>query len=131
MGIDPVTHEPLNKEEKHTESSSPQPIENNNHAAENDASANSDDNSSSMLALLNTLLLDEAPLADASSWGIINPPENGNCGSMATALPFGEEDSYSWLLDCQDFGIHDFGFDCLNDNIELNAMNTLDMGDKN
>ncbi|GLT91010.1 hypothetical protein SLE2022_089200 [Rubroshorea leprosula] len=148
MGIDPVTHEPLNKEEKRTDSSSPQPTENNNHAAENDASANSEDNSSSVLAencssddsnlldsicndeaLLNILWMDEAPLFDAS-WGVINPPENGNCGTMATALPSWEEDNCSWLLDCQDFGIHDFGPDSLDDNIELNAMNTLDMGDK-
>ncbi|GKU95473.1 hypothetical protein SLEP1_g8830 [Rubroshorea leprosula] len=75
--------------------------------------------------------MDEAPLVDAS-WNISNPPsvESANCGTMLTALPSWEDDGCSWLLDCQDFGIHDFGFDCLND-IELNATNTLDMGDKN
>ncbi|RVX15568.1 Protein ODORANT1 [Vitis vinifera] len=35
----------------------------------------------------------------------------------------------AWLLDCQDFGIHDFGIDCFND-IEVNSLNTLEMGDK-
>ncbi|GLU05639.1 hypothetical protein SLE2022_227280 [Rubroshorea leprosula] len=153
MGIDPVTHEPLIKEEKVAESSSLQPTENkenNDHAVENDATANSEDNSSTTQtencssddsnlldsicndeSLLNSLWMDEAPLVDAS-WNISNPPsvENANCGTMLTALPSWEDDGYSWLLDYQDFGIHDFGFDCLND-IELNATNMLDMGDKN
>lgn len=34
----------------------------------------------------------------------------------------------SWLLDCQDFGVQDFGFDCFDDDVEIsNVMSTLEM----
>lgn len=40
--------------------------------------------------------------------------------------------SSSWLLqDCQDFGVHDFGFDCFDDDVEIsNVMNALEMDNK-
>ncbi|XP_012475971.1 MYB-like transcription factor ODO1 [Gossypium raimondii] len=141
MGIDPVTHEPLNKEARTQESSSHAHHSADNHTTENDGIANSsEDNSSSPTencsttddpnlldaicsdeSLLNSLWMDEPPLVDVS-WTSISAGET-NCN--LTSLPSWEEDC-AWLLDCQDFGANDFGFDYLND-IELN---TLEMGDK-
>ncbi|XVE65014.1 hypothetical protein DITRI_Ditri07aG0147800 [Diplodiscus trichospermus] len=145
MGIDPVTHEPLNKEAKAEESSSHDHSAD-NHITENDGIAinsSSEDNSSTPTencsstddsnlldsicndeTLLTSLWMDEPPLVDAS-WNS-NIPAGETCNQ--TSLPTWE-DNCAWLLDCQDFGIHDFGFDCLND-MELNTMNTLEMGDK-
>ncbi|PPD99479.1 hypothetical protein GOBAR_DD03493 [Gossypium barbadense] len=113
----------------------------NNHTTENDGIANSsEDNSSSPTencsttddpnlldaicsdeSLLNSLWMDEPPLVDVS-WTSVSAGET-NCN--LTSLPSWEEDC-AWLLDCQDFGANDFGFDYLDD-IELN---TLEMGDK-
>ncbi|KAE8683829.1 Protein ODORANT1 [Hibiscus syriacus] len=64
-------------------------------------------------SLLTSLWLDEPPLVDASWNGAT--PATETCNNE-TSL----EDNIAWLLDFQDFGIHDFGFDCLNDN-ELNT----------
>ncbi|XWS49800.1 hypothetical protein CRYUN_Cryun12cG0033800 [Craigia yunnanensis] len=144
MGIDPVTHEPLNREAKAEESCSHADHSADNHITENDGIANSsEDNSSTPTencsstddsnllesicndeSLLTSLWMDETPLVDAS-WNSTIPARE-TCND--TSLP-SWEDNCTWLLDCQDFGIHDFGFDCLND-IELNMMNTLEMGDK-
>ncbi|XP_021275674.1 protein ODORANT1-like [Herrania umbratica] len=147
MGIDPVTHEPLNKEAKAEESSShADHSADNQNTTENDGIVNSsEDNSSTPTencssttddsnlldsicndeSLLTSLLwMDEPPLVDAS-W---NSVPAGETACNGTSLPSWEDDC-AWLPDCQDFGIHDFGFDCLND-IELNTMNTLEMGDK-
>ncbi|OAY56650.1 MYB-like transcription factor ODO1 [Manihot esculenta] len=80
--------------------------------------------------LLNSLWMDEPPLVD-SSWNNNNPPAMGNTnynGEMGYPYP-SWEDNCSWLLDCQDFGVHDFGFDCF-DNLEFKSLNTLEMGDK-
>ncbi|GAV88240.1 Myb_DNA-binding domain-containing protein [Cephalotus follicularis] len=144
MGIDPVTHEPLHQQ-GNTEESSPladhlpalvsQSIPDNDsiimNSEDNSSSSPTDENSSSDDShlidsicndefLLSSLWLDdEPPLVDASF-------NNLAAGDMG--LPSGE-DNCAWLLDCQDFGIHDFGFDCLND-IELNTMNALEMGEK-
>ncbi|KAK8504629.1 hypothetical protein V6N12_017206 [Hibiscus sabdariffa] len=135
MGIDPVTHQPLNKEAKPEESSSHAPHSADKHISENDGTGanSSEDNSSTPTedsdlldticndeSLLNTLWMDEPPLVDAS-WTSI-PAGEPNCN--ISSLP--SWDNCSWLLDCQDFGVKDFGFDYLND-IELN---TLEMGDK-
>ncbi|XP_022772808.1 protein ODORANT1-like [Durio zibethinus] len=144
MGIDPVTHEPLNKEVKAEESSSPADQSADNHITENDGIPNSSEaNSSTPIencsstrdsnllnsicndeSLLTSLWMDEPPLVDAS-WNSTTP---GGETCNGTSLP-SWEDNCAWLLDCQDFGIHDFGFECLND-IELNTMNMLEMGDK-
>ncbi|WRX18920.1 SANT/Myb domain - like 10 [Theobroma cacao] len=147
MGIDPVTHESLNKEAKAEESSShADHSADNQNTTENDGIVNSsEDNSSTPTencssttddsnlldsicndeSLLTSLLwMDEPPLVDAS-W---NSVPAGETACKGTSLPPWEDDC-AWLPDCQDFGIHDFGFDCLND-IELNTMNTLEMGDK-
>ncbi|XVF13304.1 hypothetical protein REPUB_Repub08aG0197200 [Reevesia pubescens] len=154
MGIDPVTHEPLNKEAKAEEESNSSShadnsADHNNHITETDGITNSssEDNISSTPAencsnttdhdsnlldticndesLLTSLCLDEPSLVDAS-WNNNSISAAGET-CIATSLP-SWEDSCAWLLDCQDFGIHDFGLDCLND-IELNKMNSLEMGD--
>ncbi|KAH7549564.1 hypothetical protein JRO89_XS13G0050400 [Xanthoceras sorbifolium] len=77
-------------------------------------------------SLLNSLWIDEPPLIDAS-WNNIQP---GGQNISDMSLPSWEDNSCAWLLDCHDFGIHDFGFDCLMSDIELNTLNTLEMGDK-
>ncbi|KAE8694579.1 Protein ODORANT1 [Hibiscus syriacus] len=142
MGIDPVTHQLLNKEAKPQQTSS--------HAHHHSAhihitddqgigASSSEDNNSSTTptedsnlldticndeSLLNSLWMDdEPPLVDASWTSIPAGESNSNMSSLPSW------DNCSWLLDCQDFGVNDFGFDYLND-IELNTMNTLGMGDK-
>ncbi|KAF2313130.1 hypothetical protein GH714_009409 [Hevea brasiliensis] len=158
MGIDPVTHEPFHKEAKTEESSSisqtdnllPESGNNNNNNSsmqENDGIANSEENSSSPQenccsdesillnsicndeTLLNSLWIDEPPLVDAS-WNNNNPPatENTNNGEMGYPYP-SWEDNCTWLLDCQDFGVQDFGFDSF-DNLEFKSLNALEMEDK-
>ncbi|XP_055821348.1 MYB-like transcription factor ODO1 [Solanum dulcamara] len=167
MGIDPVTHEPLNKEENPTD----QPIQesdqnkNNGHqqvvvvpestrvtaavtsseldnSSTSSSSASSSENScnESNLALetfnkndplLSCLLeaKDAPPLID-SSWELpVKSFDNINNNNNITSL--WDDGSFNWLLDCQDFGIHDFGFDnCFND-VELEVFNTIyDMENK-
>ncbi|KAJ7952457.1 Myb transcription factor [Quillaja saponaria] len=157
MGIDPVTHEPLNKQAdaEETEPYLPhsdhhnlvhhddhQLKENNNGSSvcselDNTNSPLTTENSSgdeSILLdsicsddsiLMNSLWLDQIPLVDALLDDSHTLPNNGT-DHDTMALPSWEENCGNWLLDCQDFGIHDFGFNCLNDNIESNAlMNTL------
>ncbi|OIW10819.1 hypothetical protein TanjilG_27765 [Lupinus angustifolius] len=128
MGIDPVTHEPLNK---HV--SSPE------EKAGNDVVLNSEDNSNSSTSqaentscgesllldsicrdesLINSLWLDETLLDDAL-WDIAPKADNVYNNTDKGLPPW--EDNYAWLLDCQDFGIHDFGINCFNE-IESNAL---------
>ncbi|KAG2681450.1 hypothetical protein I3843_11G145400 [Carya illinoinensis] len=152
MGIDPVTHEPLHEKQPCSEETSSNAIHlqessGNQSVQENDSIINSDDNSSSSPtencssdesllldnicnneSLVNSLWIDEAPLVDAGTATWENPPigENMICNMGLPSL----EENCAWLLDCQDFGIHDFGFDCFNDIDQLNALNTLDMGEK-
>ncbi|KAL4325161.1 hypothetical protein GQ457_11G023020 [Hibiscus cannabinus] len=108
MGIDPVTHEPLNEESSsHVHHSA------DNHITENDGAANSSDENSSPPPTEE----EEPPLVNAS-WTSCN----------ISSFP-SWEDKCSWLLDSQDFGVNDFGFDYQNA-IKLNMINTLEMGDK-
>lgn len=146
MGIDPVTHEPFHKEAKPEESSShadnlPE-SSGINPMQENDGIINSEDSSRSPTencssdesllldsicndeVLLNSLWIDEPPLVDASWKNITPAPESKNDMGFPSL-----EDNCTWLLDCQDFGVHDFGLDCF-DNIELNTLNTIEMEDK-
>ncbi|KDP25612.1 hypothetical protein JCGZ_20768 [Jatropha curcas] len=164
MGIDPVTHEPLQKEAKTEESSSvsqtdhllPEPANNssNDSIQENDGIVNSsEENSSSSqndqnfcrdesilldsicndTTLLNSLLMDEPPLIDAS-WNNTNNNNNNNSPpalenpNREMGYPYPSwEDNCTWLLDCQDFGVHDFGFDCS----DSAALHALEMEGKN
>ncbi|XP_034704728.1 protein ODORANT1 [Vitis riparia] len=149
MGIDPVTHEPFHKQAAAKETSPradhlPENDTHNLQLPDPDGIINSDqDNSSSSPpenssstdesrlldsvcnddSLMNCLWGDEMPLVDAS-WKFPSAGENFNNMGLPSW-----DDSCAWLLDCQDFGIHDFGIDCFND-IEVNSLNTLEMGDK-
>lgn len=145
MGIDPVTHETLNKEATSQNSSSPaehlSQVDNINihQVKENGVAINSEENSTSSpaenssgeesllmdsicsdVSLMNSMWLDETPLMD-TLWDTTPKLENEK-------LPMWE-DNCSWLLDCQDFGIHDFDFNCSSE-IESNALQTLDLDRK-
>ncbi|KAJ6341957.1 hypothetical protein OIU78_009992 [Salix suchowensis] len=151
-GIDPVTHEPLQKEARPEESSSSHAdilpeSSNNNVTQENDGIViNSDDNSRSPAEnssspedsilldsicndeiLLNSLWMDEPPLVDAS-WNSIIPPAAANTNDDM-GFPSWEE-NHTRLSDCQDFGVHDFGFDCFDSMEFISAHNTLEMEHK-
>ncbi|KAJ6714613.1 TRANSCRIPTION FACTOR MYB8-RELATED-RELATED [Salix viminalis] len=151
-GIDPVTHEPLQKEARPEESSSSHAdilpeSSNNNVTQENDGIViNSDDNSRSPAEnssspedsilldsicndeiLLNSLWMDEPPLVDAS-WNSIVPPAAANINDDM-GFPSWEE-NHTRLSDCQDFGVHDFGFDCFDSMEFISAHNTLEMEHK-
>ncbi|WOG81647.1 hypothetical protein DCAR_0100798 [Daucus carota subsp. sativus] len=152
MGIDPVTHEPLQKEETNsqvenlsqqfqspaeTEHQVP-PVQHTNDMASSETSCtptdqnSSGDESNSLSAicdqiddsLISYLFEDDTPgLVDAPWEFSAVAKENFNKVDMV--LPSWDE-SCPWLLDCQDFGIQDFGFDCFND-IEMNMLNQLDV----
>lgn len=146
MGIDPVTHEPLHKETKAEDnlppdSSNQQKAESsdgtNNNVEDNSSSSPTENSSStddSLLlenicnddCLLNSLWIDEPPLIDAP-WNISNQPVEENINETGLPVAWDHQDNCSWLLDCQDFGIHDFGIDCFSD-FELNTLNNLEVG---
>lgn len=155
MGLDPATHEPLHDKQPLSEETASNachsPESAGNHAVpESDSIITSENNSSSptencssdvhneSLLLDNICInneslgnslwqLDEAPLVDAASWENQQPTGENIC-SYDLGFPSLEENC-AWLLDCQDFGIHDFGFDCFSTGIELNVLNPiLDMG---
>nr|URY18907.1 MYB protein [Zanthoxylum bungeanum] len=150
MGIDPVTHETLCQETK-PEDNFPESGGNQQTVVEStdDGRTNVEENSlsspiensssstdDSLLlenlcnedSLLSSLWIDD-PLIDAS-WNINPATAAQNINETAAGLPnWDHQDNCSWLLDCQDFGIHDFGIDCFSD-IELNSLNNLEMGDK-
>lgn len=76
--------------------------------------------------------MDEPPLVDASWNNNINPPatDDAKNGEMGYPYPYPLwEDNCTWLFDCQDFGVHDFGFDCF-DNLEFKSLNSLEMEEK-
>lgn len=138
MGIDPITHEPLNKQASSNDTSSPaenlsQP--DNKHEVK-ETVVNSEENSSSpptenssgeeslLLdslcsddSLMNSLWLDETPLVEALWEMDITPiakTETEHTKTEMNSVPTWE-DNCAWLLDCQDFGIHDFGFNYFNE----------------
>nr|URY18917.1 MYB protein [Zanthoxylum bungeanum] len=141
MGIDPVTHEPMRKETKAEdnmpESGNQQTVvdQGSNNVVEDNSSSSPTENSSiaddSLLLenicnddslLMNSLWIDEPPLIDAP-WNINIPAPAVQSINIETGLPnWDHRENCSWLLDCQDFSIHDFGIDCFSD-IELNMLN--------
>lgn len=146
MGIDPVTHEPLREETSAPEISSSQEddspkLENPSHAqspgtdhpmiSSDDISCSPTNNNFSLDTicdndqLIGYLLGDETPALVDVPWDQtpIDQQNDNNVG-----IPSWDE-SYAWLLECQDFGIQDFGFDCFN-NVEMNMLNTVDVSDK-
>ncbi|XP_054810115.1 MYB-like transcription factor ODO1 [Prosopis cineraria] len=139
MGIDPVTHEPLNKEATSQDNSSPA-----EHLSQSDRDHhqlivhNSKENSISSPTenicgdehlsqdinrsddlLSNDLRPDETSLVDALWESISSDAQNTNYDLALSSC----EDSSSWLLDSQDFGVHDFSFNCINE-IEPQALQT-------
>ncbi|KAK4365244.1 hypothetical protein RND71_016602 [Anisodus tanguticus] len=168
MGIDPVTHEPLIKEENSLDQPIPESDQNKNNghqqvvvvlestsvtavatSSELDNSSTSSSSSSSENSFCITdeskLILDtlnendpvlsylleanDAPPLIDSSWELpVKSFDNINNNNNMTSW---DDESFNWLLDCQDFGIHDFGFDnCFND-VELEVFNTIyDMENK-
>ncbi|KAF2299003.1 hypothetical protein GH714_029684 [Hevea brasiliensis] len=134
MGIDPVTHESFHKEPRTEESSS---ISQTDNLLPESGSKNNSICEKMMVAsicndetLLNSLWMDEPPLVDAS-WNNNNPPATDNTnnnGELGYPYP-SWEDNCTWLLDCQDFGVHDFGFDCFDD-LEFKSLNALEMEQK-
>ncbi|XP_038687361.1 MYB-like transcription factor ODO1 isoform X2 [Tripterygium wilfordii] len=90
--------------------------------------------------LLNSLLMDDdqPPLVDAISWNNNNSNDNlpqapaaaENHGETVPSLPSLEDDC-SFLFDCQDFGVHDYGLDYCFSDIEFGTvLNSLEMTDK-
>ncbi|XP_076886799.1 MYB-like transcription factor ODO1 [Bidens hawaiensis] len=150
MGIDPVTHEPLQKETISNLTSSStkklmpqsssssasattlQSYEGNSSSTLSESSITIQDQGTETLfessredeKLLSYLLgEDEPPLIDTSTWELPNNGPNFNDHRNGFAS---WDDCATWLLDCQDFGIHDFGSDAFND-VEISI---LDMGNK-
>nr|QOV09170.1 MYB protein [Forsythia suspensa] len=141
MGIDPVTHEPLEKETEKSLSDEPdnlpdsdknlvqsQEITNNGITSSSDENSTSptDHNCSSDESnflendpLIICLFEDDPPPVNDVPWEFPSDDQN-NLDNFF--IPSWDENC-SWLLDCQDFGIHDFGLDCSN-NDEMN--NTLE-----
>lgn len=146
MGIDPVTHEPLHKETENSQSHAadnfPDQSEkihqleaNGNINEENSSSSPTDHQNSSSdesnlcdrnlyendHPLISCLFRDEPPDQIQVPWEF--PPTH-----LENFNSFWGDENCSWLLDCQDLGIHDFDFDCLND-MEMNkSPNSLEMG---
>lgn len=133
MGIDHITHQPLDKEVAKSNHQGKSLHTNGHHSAENDSISNSSEDNSSTTpikngftttddsnflysicnydqSLLTSLWMDEPdPLVDAS-W---------NSYLVPTRETFWKDISVWLLQDCQDFEIHDIRLmDCLND-IEL------------
>ncbi|XP_052210207.1 MYB-like transcription factor ODO1 [Diospyros lotus] len=147
MGIDPVTHEPLNKEAKKAEAPFDDSLESHNNQEqleETNSIPSSEENSSCSLAenftggaggshllgicdddqLLNCLWGEESnPLVDFASWDQFINPAAGE-SFCEVGLPSWEDQSCAWLLDCKDFGIQDFGMDCFNDAQVINSLET-------
>ncbi|XP_028807275.1 protein ODORANT1-like [Neltuma alba] len=136
MGIDPVTHEPLNKEiASQDKSSSPaehlsQSDSDNNHqgnvlnSKENSISSSTENSCGDEpllqeINLSNNLWLEETSLVDAL-WESIPDAQNANYDSALSSW----EDTSSWLL-----GSLDFGFNCFNE-IEPHALQALGMEEK-
>ncbi|KAL8226936.1 hypothetical protein R6Q57_016768 [Mikania cordata] len=144
-GINPITHEPLQKDHHDVETTScpeeqSSQSETNNHSQparsstnvtgsskENESSSSPHENCSTLSSepnmlfeslcedekFLSYLLGDEEPpLVDAMNWELPNNAQNFN----RDAGVFNSwEDCATWLMDCEDFGVHDFGFDRFND----------------
>ncbi|CAK9177730.1 unnamed protein product [Ilex paraguariensis] len=146
MGIDPVTHEPLHKENKATEKSHGDHLpESENHHVQlpetsGSGTAISEENSCSPpencsgdeshlldsicddFPLMSFLLEDQGPIVDAP-WEF---PSAGQKQTFDDAGMTSWDEDCGWLLNCQDFGVHDFGFDSFNDR-ETNMLNTIEI----
>ncbi|XP_008810422.1 MYB-like transcription factor ODO1 [Phoenix dactylifera] len=119
MGIDPVTHEPIDRQPSlqkssqstaATESKSDdlqlqsQGCEGQNHSSENSSPPEESSNTSSNDPVVGSLWEEDIPLID-ESW--MFPCNEDDYSSVVGPLPW--EGSSEWLLDYQDFGIGDMG----------------------
>ncbi|XP_050226964.1 MYB-like transcription factor ODO1 [Mercurialis annua] len=138
MGIDPITHQPFHNQQPKTEQTSLSQETLNNNITNNQENNDSEENSSSSppencsstdeSVLFNSLWMDEPPLIDASLSD--NNSNSAILENTSMNFPYPSwEDNCNWLLDCQDFGIHDFGFDCFDDG-GFELMNALETDDK-
>ncbi|KAK1408271.1 hypothetical protein QVD17_39907 [Tagetes erecta] len=144
-GIDPVTHEPLQKVHQDTKTTSSPEEHSSLSEVNNDslpqmetctnAIGSSEENSSSSPhencstlssddeKLLSYLLGDdEPPLVDTLSWELPNDAQNFN---RDIGVFTSWDDCATWLFDCQDFGVQDFGFDRFNE-FEMSVLDTLE-----
>lgn len=152
-GIDPVTHEPLEKESPDTKTSSC-PGEHSSESENNslspllesiNATGNSEENSTSSPPencstlsdephkLFDSLCEDEKLLSYLL--GDDEPPlvDTTTWELPNTAQNFNNfsswDDCATWLFDCQDFGVHDFELNCFNE-VEMNILDRLETGKK-
>ncbi|KAI3501137.1 hypothetical protein L1887_28997 [Cichorium endivia] len=147
-GIDPVTHEPLPKETHTSETSSTSSSPNErsprfeNNCSQPFEGTSKEDSSVTQIEinltvndkprplmsqslcddekLLSYLLGDnEPPLLDSiSDWEL---PNNENKSKNSTSVFASWDDCATWLMDCKDFGVNDFGLDFLNE-VEMSVM---------
>ncbi|XP_043711942.1 MYB-like transcription factor ODO1 [Telopea speciosissima] len=138
MGIDPVTHEPINKpcttttrafnsskqtpsvvvdhqpEPAKTEESQVSSEENSSSSQPENCSGAESNNRDDDDPLMNFLLEKDIPFFDdALSWDFPATPSAGNSINNVSLSSW--EENCAWLLDCQDFGVEEFGFGCFND----------------
>ncbi|OVA19535.1 SANT/Myb domain [Macleaya cordata] len=150
MGIDPVTHEPLNKQQEVTltgdqpesgenplqlpetnrvmdasleEISSSSPPEN---CTSSDESRSTPDNNPDDDPLMSLIWDNETLLVDPS-WDFPAVGKNSNDTGDQSLL----EENYGWLLfDYQDFGVEEFGLGCFNDKDLGTDLTTFGIGDE-
>lgn len=146
MGIDPVTHEPLQKDtnDEKSENSKSQGADNfqkdlemqlqetnGSTSSEQQSSSPTDQNSSSGESnlslyendpLISCLFGEDYPdqVLDIPNWETTTPSVVDDLNNFCASS---WDENCSWLMDCQDFGIHDFGLDCFT---EVDIKNTLD-----
>ncbi|XP_043716935.1 MYB-like transcription factor ODO1 [Telopea speciosissima] len=159
MGIDPVTHEPINKPSTTTNTTStvddhhqpepeqlrpplPQKTEESQATSEENSSSSqpetcwgaesgsSSDNNREDDPLMNFLWENDTPFLDAS-WDFPVTPSAGNTINNVD-MSACEENCANWLLDCQDFSVEEFGFGCFNDvGVDMGMnINMMDMVDE-
>lgn len=148
MGIDPVTHEPLTKDTTDPASEkgngqqqvqvvpqgtpptaaslTSEDLSSSCSTSENSSITSTIDESQQVLdtmsdsdPLLGSLLENDAPLVDLT-WDL----SDDQMIFDDLTIPKLDE-NFAWLMDCQDFGIHDFGFECFN-NLDVNIVSTVD-----
>ncbi|KAL8539727.1 hypothetical protein ACS0TY_001370 [Phlomoides rotata] len=134
MGIDPVTHEPLHNLQSEEKSKSsdeqfaetPLNLDQNSYSPTDQNSSSTSDESSSHLyendPLISSLFRDDDDPPQLDFPWDFPSPEQQNLNSFW-------DENRKWLLDCQDFGIHDFDFHYSFNDMEINnVLNSIDMG---
>lgn len=149
MGIDPITHKPLQKEETENSKShvsenfpeviktdevkppNPNPNTNPQTASQEENSHSPTDQNSSSDEFNCCSLYENDPLISCLFTDDI-PDDQIQVPWEFPSTNFHDLDSFwddncSWLLDCQDFGVHDFGFES-SGKLEPGILSPLDMG---